>query len=236
MKRRRKTQPRLCPSRPRPRRLESSCNSSGRSEDRPRDPGQSRQGSSRPRDKACVSCLSCTSGMNSFHRFLCTRLVCVSVLNHHYRITSSWTLTEKKKKLGIEVTSDSLQHHGLYAASQAPLSMGFSRQEYWSGLPIPPPGDFPDPGNESAKMEGFCLDYQAYRVDEKAAEQARWEEASKETVKKTTKPCPRCHVPVEKNGGCMHMKCPQPQCQLQWCWNCGCEWNRACMGDHWFDV
>ncbi|XP_062952601.1 E3 ubiquitin-protein ligase parkin isoform X2 [Cynocephalus volans] len=77
---------------------------------------------------------------------------------------------------------------------------------------------------------------QAYHVDERAAERARWEEASKETIKKTTKPCPRCHVPVEKNGGCMHMKCPQPQCRLEWCWNCGCEWNRTCMGDHWFDV
>ena len=32
------------------------------------------------------------------------------------------------------------------AARQAPLSMGFSRQEYWSGLPCPPPGDLPDPG------------------------------------------------------------------------------------------
>ena len=31
---------------------------------------------------------------------------------------------------------------------QAPLSMGFSRQEYWSGLPCPPPGDLPDPGIE----------------------------------------------------------------------------------------
>ena len=31
-------------------------------------------------------------------------------------------------------------------AFQAPLSMGFSRQEYWSGLPCPPPGDPPDPG------------------------------------------------------------------------------------------
>ena len=30
-------------------------------------------------------------------------------------------------------------------ALQAPLSMGFSRQEYWSGLPCPPPGDIPDP-------------------------------------------------------------------------------------------
>ena len=28
---------------------------------------------------------------------------------------------------------------------QAPLSMGFSRQEYWSGLPYPPPGDLPNP-------------------------------------------------------------------------------------------
>ena len=29
---------------------------------------------------------------------------------------------------------------------QAPLSMGFSRQEHWSGLPCPPPGDLPNPG------------------------------------------------------------------------------------------
>ena len=35
------------------------------------------------------------------------------------------------------------------AACQAPLSMGFSRQEYWSGLPCPPPGDLPSPGMEA---------------------------------------------------------------------------------------
>ena len=29
---------------------------------------------------------------------------------------------------------------------QAPLSMGFFRQEYWNGLPFPPPGDLPNPG------------------------------------------------------------------------------------------
>ena len=34
-------------------------------------------------------------------------------------------------------------------ACQAPLSMGFSRQECWSGLPFPSPGDLPDPGIES---------------------------------------------------------------------------------------
>ena len=33
-------------------------------------------------------------------------------------------------------------------ANQAPLSMGFSRQEYWSGLPFPTPGDLPNPGIE----------------------------------------------------------------------------------------
>ena len=33
-------------------------------------------------------------------------------------------------------------------ALQAPLSLGFSRQEYWCGLPYPPPGDLPDPGIE----------------------------------------------------------------------------------------
>ena len=31
---------------------------------------------------------------------------------------------------------------------QAPLSMGLSRQEYWSGFPCPPPGDLPNPGVE----------------------------------------------------------------------------------------
>ena len=34
-------------------------------------------------------------------------------------------------------------------ARQAPLSMGFSRQEYWSGLPFPSPGDLPNPGIEA---------------------------------------------------------------------------------------
>ena len=35
---------------------------------------------------------------------------------------------------------------------QAPLSMGFSRQEYWSALPCPPPGDLPDPGIEPVSL------------------------------------------------------------------------------------
>ena len=37
------------------------------------------------------------------------------------------------------------------AACQAPLSMGFFRQEYWSGLPFPPPGDLPKSGGPVVK-------------------------------------------------------------------------------------
>ena len=52
-----------------------------------------------------------------------------------------------------EVLVKSLSHVRLFAtlwtvAYQAPPSMGFSRQEYWSGLPFPSPGDLPDPGIE----------------------------------------------------------------------------------------
>ena len=39
-------------------------------------------------------------------------------------------------------------------ACQAPLSMGFSRHEYWSELPFPSPGDLPDPGIEP-QLPGF---------------------------------------------------------------------------------
>ncbi|XP_069792248.1 E3 ubiquitin-protein ligase parkin [Narcine bancroftii] len=76
---------------------------------------------------------------------------------------------------------------------------------------------------------------QGYVVNEQAAQRACWEEASRQTIKETTKPCPKCQVPVEKNGGCMHMKCPRTFCQFHWCWLCGREWNRDCMGDHWFE-
>ena len=42
-------------------------------------------------------------------------------------------------------------------AHQAPLSMGFPRQEYWSGLPCPPLGDLPDPGIKPASLTSHVL-------------------------------------------------------------------------------
>ena len=58
--------------------------------------------------------------------------VCVCVLNHFSRVQ-------------IFVTPWTVAHH-------APLSMGVSRQEYWSGLPCPVPGDLPDAGIKSKSL------------------------------------------------------------------------------------
>ena len=48
-------------------------------------------------------------------------------------------------------------------ACQVPLSMGFSRQEYWSGLPFPSPGDLPDlgikPGSKHCRQILYQLSY-----------------------------------------------------------------------------
>ena len=63
-----------------------------------------------------------------------------------------------------EVKVKSLSHVQLFGtpwtvAYQAPLSMGFFRQKYWSGLPFPFPGDLPDPGVKPAipKLEADSL-------------------------------------------------------------------------------
>ena len=56
------------------------------------------------------------------------------------------------------------------AAHQAPLSMEFSRQEYWSGLPFPAPGSLPDPGIEVASPSlagGFFIPCVTWEVSTK---------------------------------------------------------------------
>ena len=57
-------------------------------------------------------------------------------------------------------------------ACQAPLSMGFSRQEYWNGLPCPPPGDLPDPGIEPASHVSLALAGRFFTTS------ATWEEGA----------------------------------------------------------
>ena len=60
--------------------------------------------------------------------------VCVKSLSHVQLFVTLWTV-----------------------AHQAPLSIGFFRQEYWSGLPWPPPGDLPNPGIEPTSPVALAL-------------------------------------------------------------------------------
>ena len=60
---------------------------------------------------------------------------------------------EKSQIILVHMRAKSLQLYPTLCdlwtiAHQALLSIGFSRQEYWSGLPFPPPGNLPDPGIE----------------------------------------------------------------------------------------
>ena len=54
---------------------------------------------------------------------------------------------------------------------QSPLSMEFCRQEYWSGLPFPSPGDLPNPGTEpkspALQVDSFCLSHQGSPINPK---------------------------------------------------------------------
>ena len=63
--------------------------------------------------------------------------------------TKSWKDLEEAWKVKVKVTQSCPTLVTPWtAAHQTPLSMGFSRQEYWSQLPCPSPGDLPDPGIE----------------------------------------------------------------------------------------
>ena len=68
-------------------------------------------------------------------------------------------------------------------ARQAPLSMGFSRQEYWSGLPCSPPGGLPNPGTEPVSLISpvlagrfltTCTTWEALREKVKSLSHARF--------------------------------------------------------------
>ena len=74
-----------------------------------------------------VSGLSFLTQQRFISYIMCTREL--SQFSHIWLFASPWTVTH-----------------------QAPLSKGFFRQEYWSGLPFPPPGDLPNPGNEPASL------------------------------------------------------------------------------------
>ena len=93
----------------------------------------------------------------------------LSKLSIKVKVSLWWTENNTKNSpnficavmcLVTSAVSDYSQPHGLlclWLLSQAPLSMGFSRQEYWSGLPFPSPGDLPNPGIEPRSGRFFTV-------------------------------------------------------------------------------
>ena len=76
--------------------------------------------------------------------------------------TLEWVAISFSNAWKWKVKGKSLIHVQLFttpwtATHQAPLSMGFSRQEYWSGVPLPPLGDLPDTGIEPVSLESPAL-------------------------------------------------------------------------------
>ena len=81
----------------------------------------------------------------------------------HFLLNYLWII----KKAKVPVPVKLLSHVQLFAtlwtvAYQAPPSMGFSRQEYWSGVPFPSPEDLLDPGIEprSPALQADALPYE----------------------------------------------------------------------------
>ncbi|XP_042236947.1 LOW QUALITY PROTEIN: E3 ubiquitin-protein ligase parkin-like [Homarus americanus] len=88
----------------------------------------------------------------------------------------------------------------------------------------------PEDGNGPNFAEGSG----GFAVDPSRAASSRWDEATSVAIRVTTKPCPKCRTPTERDGGCMHMVCTRGSCGFHWCWVCQTEWTRECMAAHWF--
>ena len=82
----------------------------------------------------------------------------------------SWTINKDEGGEGLVAKSCLTLETPWTVACQAPLSMGFSRQEYWSGLPFPSPGYLPDPGIEprSPALEAESLPTELQGKSQKA--------------------------------------------------------------------
>ena len=78
----------------------------------------------------------------------CERISSIQLI--HTPLTSRVCVYYSRSCVHFFVTSWTIAH-------QAPLSMGFSRREYWSGLPFPSPGDLPDPGIKPASLASPAL-------------------------------------------------------------------------------
>ena len=94
--------------------------------------------------------MSCPSVMGSLSLFPALRMVLVLASEAHTLAVPEGALSFQGNWITWESPFIDIYSFEITwtVAYQAPLSMEFSRQEYWSGLPFPPPVDLPDPGME----------------------------------------------------------------------------------------
>ena len=76
--------------------------------------------------------------------------ICISVLDYFCNGMLLLLLLSRFSRVRLYATPQT-------AAHQAPPSLGFSRQEHWSGLPFPSPGDLPDPGSIGTSGQQLLL-------------------------------------------------------------------------------
>ena len=114
--------------------------------------------------QSLLKLMSIESVMPSYHLILCHPFLLLPSIFPSFGVFSKesvllircpkywsfgFSIGPSKNESESEVTQLRLTLCGPWTvAHKAPLSMGFSRQEYWSGLPFPSPGDLPNPGIE----------------------------------------------------------------------------------------
>ena len=104
---------------------------------------------------------TCPTALSLSHKHIITYIRCVLLVTHYAILLIIGTNYISKASQGchiIYVHAQSLQSCPTlcdpmdYIACQAPLSLGFPRQEYWSGLPCPPAGGLPNPEIEPGSL------------------------------------------------------------------------------------
>ena len=96
---------------------------------------------------------------------------------------------------------------------QAPLSMGFSRQENWSGLPCPSPGDLLHPGIESTFLMPLALAGRFFTI---APPTACYDLASEDRQDHTWEALPADVVPYKTISETQHKRCTQARGSFAW--------------------
>ena len=161
-------------------------------------------------DFQCFSSVNLSSSFSACHHVQSSNLSSTSgpvlTLNHFY---FCWGFHSELSRF---IMSDSFQPKELQPAN-VPLSMGFSRQEYWSSLPWPPPGDLPDPGVKPTSLTALAGRF--------FTTSAVWEASAWGWVSvsvKVAQSCPTlchpmdCSPPGSSDYGVLQARI------LEWCW------------------